>query len=276
MKYETIVAVYDTAAHAEAAKRALMASGVAPSQISTIGKDRVAPGGVPIHDIGVWQRLFGDDIREHEAHVYGRTVANGGAILSARVPSTEVAHAVGVLTVHKPVDVHERAGDLGVVPSAEKAAAAVPKPALAPKQTIAPALKNTAAPALKNGEHDEVLRLAEEHMEVGKRQIETGKARVRRYVTTQEVETPVTLHQEHMEVIRRVISDPNERGGIDWEDRAIDIVETDEEPVVRKTAHVAEEIVVRRAGSDRVEKVHGTIRRQQVQVERSTDRPTKH
>src|SRR5215467_3623347 len=201
MKYETIVAVYDTAAHAEAAKRALMAAGIAPSQISLIGKDRLAPGGVPIHDIGVWQRLFGDDIREHEAHVYGRTVANGGAVLSARVPSTEVAHAVGVLTVHKPVDVHERAGDLGVVASAEKAAAAMPKPALAPKQTL--------APALKNSEDDEVLRLAEEHMEVGKRQIQTGKARVRRYVTTEEVEAPITLHEQHMEVIRRVVADPN-------------------------------------------------------------------
>jgi uncharacterized protein (TIGR02271 family) len=267
MKYETIVAVYDTAAHADAAKRALMASGVAPSQISTIGKDRLAPGGVPIQDIGVWQRLFGDDIREHEAHVYGRTVANGGAVLSARVPSTEVAHAVGVLTVHKPVDVHERASDLGVVPSAEKAAAAMPKPALAPKQTVAPALKNS---------EDEVLRLAEEHMEVGKRQIQTGKARVRRYVTTEEVEAPITLHQQHMEVIRRVVADPKSVDGIDWEDRAIEIIETDEEPVVSKTARVAEEVIVHKAGSDHVEKVHGTIRRQQVQVERFTDQPGKH
>ena len=268
MRYETIVAVYDSAAHAEAAKHALVASGTPSSEISLIGKDRLAPGGIPIPDIGVWQRLFGDDIREHEAHVYGRTVAKGGVVLSARVPSMEVAHAVGVLTVHKPVDVHGRASDLGVVASAEKAAAAIPTPVLAPKQTVAPVLRNDV--------DEEVIRLAEEHMEVGKRQIETGKARVRRFITTEEVETPVTLHQQHMEVIRRVVADPNALEGIDWEDRAIEIIETDEEPVVSKTAHVAEEIVVRTAGSDRIEKVHGTVRRQQVKVERVADNPGKH
>jgi uncharacterized protein (TIGR02271 family) len=138
------------------------------------------------------------------------------------------------------------------------------------------ASKQTVAPFLKNSEDDEVLRLAEEHMEVGKRQIQIGKARVRRYVTTEEVEAPVTLHQQHMEVIRRVIAEPNSLEGIDWEDRAIEIIETDEEPVVQKTAHIAEEVVVHKAGSDRVENVHGTIRRQQVQVERFPERPGKH
>lgn len=269
MRYETIVAVYDTAAHAEAAKHALIAAGTPSGEISLIGKERLAPGGIPIPDVGVWQRLFGEDIHEHEAHVYGRTVANGGVVLSARVPSMEVAHAVGVLTVHKPVDVHGRASDLGVAASPEKAAADIPSPALAPEQMVAPALRN-------DDVGDEVIRLAEEHMEVGKRQIETGRARVRRFITTEEVETPITLHQQHIEVIRRVISDPNALDGIDWEDRAIEIIETDEEPIVQKTAHITEEIVVRKAGSDRIEKVHGTIRRQQVQVERFADNPAKH
>jgi stress response protein YsnF len=91
---------------------------------------------------------------------------------------------------------------------------------------------------------------------------------VRRFITTEEVETPITLHQQHIEVIRRVVADPNMLDGIDWEDRAIEIIETDEEPVVRKTAHVTEEIVVHKTESDRIEKVRGTIRRQQVQVDR--------
>jgi len=38
--------------------------------------------------------------------------------------------------------------------------------------------------------------------------------------------------------------------------------------VVNKTAHVAEEVVIRREGSDHVETVRGTVRRQQVELER--------
>jgi len=117
-------------------------------------------------------------------------------------------------------------------------------------------------------EKEEVLRLAEEQLEVGKRQVETGKARIRRFVTEKPVESRVTLHEEHAEIARRAVTDPTALRDVDWSDKVIEVVETDEQPVVTKTARVAEEVLVRREGTDHVETVRDTVRRQQVELER--------
>ena len=117
-------------------------------------------------------------------------------------------------------------------------------------------------------EKEEVLRLAEEQLEVGKRQVETGKARIRRFVTEKPVESRITLHEEHTEIARRAVTDPAALRDVDWSDKVIEVVETDEQPVVTKTARVAEEVLIRREGTDHVETVHDTVRRQQVELER--------
>jgi Domain of unknown function (DUF2382) len=48
----------------------------------------------------------------------------------------------------------------------------------------------------------------EEQLEVGKRMVETGKTRVRRFVTEREVSADVTLHEEHADVLRWAVTDP--------------------------------------------------------------------
>ena len=47
--------------------------------------------------------------------------------------------------------------------------------------------------------------------------------------------------------------------------------ETAEEAVISKSARIAEEVVISKTGSDRVETVHDTVRRQQVEVERQSN-----
>jgi uncharacterized protein (TIGR02271 family) len=265
MAYETIVAVFDTAAHADAAVRALTGAGFPSTDISTFNRERLTAGtaaaGAGAREAGLWHRLFGGDIRQHEAQVYGHAVESGGVVVSLRVPDTQVAHALGVLDVHKPVDVSERAATIGAASPALVAAATPEPPPLAAKQTVAPAARAA-------GRNEEVIRLAEEHLDVGKRQVQAGTTRIRRFVTTKPVEAQVTLHEEHADVMRRAVADPEFLKDIDWADKTIEVTETAEEAVVSKTARVAEEIVVRREGSDRVETVRETVRRQQAEVER--------
>ena len=113
MAYETIVAVFDTRAHADAAVKALRAGGFANADISIFDEDRLASGqkalAAGVKEAGLWQRLFGDDVYEHEAAVYHQTVKRGGGVVSARVMDNEVAHAIAILDLHRPVDVHDRA-----------------------------------------------------------------------------------------------------------------------------------------------------------------------
>src|SRR5271168_744466 len=214
MAYETLVAVYDTAPHAEAAIKALKAAGFDESDISMFdsarlkaGRTSLSPG---IREAGLWHRLFGTDVHEHEANIYGQTVEDGGVVISLRVPESEVAHASAVLDIHRPVDVHDRAVTTGVAPAAhvetvETKLEAVP---LAAMQKVAVSPKLAAA-------QPDVLRLAEEQLQVGKEMAETGRTRVRRFVTEKEVAANVTLHEEHAEVLRKAITDPKFVGDID-------------------------------------------------------------
>jgi uncharacterized protein (TIGR02271 family) len=263
MAYEKIAAVYDTAAHAEAAVKGLTAAGISSDEISTLAKNTLRGGAeaaAGLKEPGFWHRVFGGDIEHHEATVYGRTVDNGGVVVSVRAPETEVPRIMDVLDVHKPVDVADRAKAYGL---------SMPVAAVAP--TVAASAAAASAPAVRTAtDSDEVIRLAEEQLNVGKRTVAAGTTRVRRFVTEKDVEANVTLHEEHAEVLRRAISDPTYVKDIDWSERTIEVAETAEQAVVSKSARIAEEVVVRKEGTDHVETVHDKIRRQQVEVERSS------
>ena len=267
MAYETVVAVFDTEEHAEAAVKALKAGGFANADISVFDDDRLKAGksaiAAGVKEAGLWHRLFGGDVHKHEATVYGQTIEEGGVVVSARVLDSEVAHAIAILDLHRPVDVHDRAVTSGIAPAAhvdavEKKLDAVP---LAPAQKVAVSPKLAAA-------HDGVLRLAEEQLQVGKQMVETGRTRVRRFVTERETSADVNLHEEHAEVLRRAVTDPKFVGDIDWADQEIEVVETAEHALVNKTARVVEEVSLKKIGTDHVETVHDKLRRQQVEIER--------
>ena len=258
MSYQTIVAAFDTAAHAQAAVEALKAGGFHPDDISAFDKNRVG-----LREPGLWQRMFGGGLAQHEADVYSQSLERGGMVVSVRVPDSEVAHATGILDIHRPIDVKDRAITTGLAPAAkvEAAVAAVAAAPIAVEQMVAVSPKLAEA-------HDEVLRLAEEQLQVGKRMVETGMTRVRRFVTEKEVAADVTLHEEHAEVLRRAVTDPKYIGEIDWADATIQIRETAEQALVSKTARVVEEVGLKKIGSDHVETVRDKIRRQQVEIER--------
>jgi uncharacterized protein (TIGR02271 family) len=263
MAYETLVAVYDTVAHAEAAAAALKAGGFAGSDISIFDQTRFDADKAAAVKPGLWARLFGSDLHEHEATVYGNVVVRGGAVVSLRVLDSEVAHAQGILYLHRPVDVHDRAVTSGIASAAhveavEEKLAAIP---LVAKQQVAVSAKLVDA-------HEEVLRLAEEQLQVGKEQVAAGLTRVRRFVTERPVTANVTLHEEHAEVVRRAVTDPKFIGTIDWADSVIETVETAEHALVSKTARIVEEVALKKVGSDHVETITDKIRRQQVEIER--------
>ena len=257
MAYENIVALYDRAEKAQDAARALESSGFDTSDIHVSDGEFLRDKDV--RDSSVWQRLFGRSISDQESTAFRRTIHSGGAVLTLRTPDTEVNRAMKILNVHGPMNLHDR---------------------FTSTQTSTATAQTSATPSTETGRlnatEEEVLRLAEERIEVSKRQVATGKSRIRRFVTEKPVEQQITLHEEHYEVARREIQDPKLTKGIDgkdidWKDQIIEVTETREQPVVTKTARIAEEVVIRRRGSDHVETIRDTVRRQQLQVERVPD-----
>jgi uncharacterized protein (TIGR02271 family) len=256
MSYEKIVTLFDNAQHAAAARSNLAKAGFSTDDMSVVSGSELPKSGNALREPGLWHRLFGSEIEQHEAEVYGKAVETGGVVLTLRVEDPDVPKAMGILNQHNMVDVQERAVEHGLleehetVPVAPAVAAAIP-----------------AKPLTSDISKEQVLRLAEEQLEVGKKLVEQGTTRIRRFVTEKPVEASVTLHEEHAEVVRRAITDPSYVQDIDWSDQTVEVIETAEQAVVSKSSHIAEE-VVGKTGSDHVETVHDTVRRQQVEVER--------
>jgi uncharacterized protein (TIGR02271 family) len=254
MNYEKVVTLFDTAEHAESARENLEKAGFPVDDISLVGKKGLAGDVMALREPGLWHKLFGRDIAEYEARVYGKTVEAGGAVLTLRVPEPQLAKALGILNQHHVVDVSRRAVETGLMASSEVAPA-----------TITPAPAKPLTAAIGKGE---VLRLAEEQLEVGKRLVTEGTTRIRRFVVEKPVEANVTLHEEHVEIVRLAAADPASIKDVDWSEKTIEIVDTHEEPVLSKSVHLAEEVRVGKKATDRVETVHDKVRRQDVDVER--------
>jgi uncharacterized protein (TIGR02271 family) len=253
MSHEKIVAVYDTAAHAEAAVSTLKSAGYPASDISVI-KSEESTTDSALSEPGFWQRLFGNDIGLHEAQIYGQTVRQGGAVVAVRVLESDSANLIDLLDAHKPVDLVDRARARGLSQT--------------PKVMVPPPTSRMATPSRVVDKDEDVVRLAEEQLDVGKRKVQSGKTRVRRYVVERPVEANVTLHEEHVEVLRRAVSEPGYTKDIDWSEQVVEVSETAEQPVVNKTLRVTEEVVIRKKGSDHIETIHDTVRRQQLDIER--------
>jgi uncharacterized protein (TIGR02271 family) len=111
--------------------------------------------------------------------------------------------------------------------------------------------------------------VSEEQLEVGKRRVDRGTTRIRRYVVETPVEQNVTLHGECVTVERRTPIETGVPGSGAFEERVVEVRETAEEPVVAKTARVAEEVVVGWEATERTETVRDTVRRERSKFPRT-------
>jgi uncharacterized protein (TIGR02271 family) len=91
-------------------------------------------------------------------------------------------------------------------------------------------------------------------------------------VVERPVEQQVTLHDERVEIERRRPADQRAADAGAFEERVVEVHESTEEPVVNKTAAVAEEVVVRREATERRETVRDTVRKEDVEIDRASER----
>lgn len=114
--------------------------------------------------------------------------------------------------------------------------------------------------------HEQTVPLAAEMLEVGKREVDRGTTRVRRYVVDRPVEEQVRLRDESVSVFRRPATGASTVGADAFTDRTVEMTETDEEAVVAKKAAVVEEVVIRKDVDERVETVRDNVRREEVEI----------
>lgn len=129
--------------------------------------------------------------------------------------------------------------------------------------------RRTAAAA--SADASRVLPEVEEQLDVTKREVSAGRARVRTRVYERPVDATVHLREEKVNVERRAVDRPLRPGEDAFREDIIEVTETREEPVVRKEARVVGEVIVDKTATERDENVHDTVRRTQVEVERDAN-----
>ncbi len=133
---------------------------------------------------------------------------------------------------------------------------------------------NTGTATSTNAQGETVIPIVEEEISVGKRQMQSGGARIHTRVTERPVEQSVTLHEEHVTVDRRPVDRAATDADMAFGEKSFDVTETSEEAVVGKTSRVVEEVVVGKTATDRTETVRDTVRRTDVDVEDLTEDDT--
>ena len=294
MEHETIVAIYDTAAHAQAAVRDLEAAGVPSSGISQHAKEGSMTGTsrstTPVHEQGFWASLFGGE-PDHDTSVYGHSINDGATVVTVKVAAERYDEAAAILEKHDPIDVDERSERYGLTDTtaatptgyvghagmtepaggsaglgAVGASALGSEPAHGTTEHTSAGL-GAKVEGMAEGAAGDTLQLAEEFLNVGKRAVRGGTTRIRRYTVEKPVEENVTLHNERVVLDRRPVTDGRVLANADFTDKTISMTEMNEEAVVSKTARVVEEIGLHKEASDRVETVRDTLRKDDVEVE---------
>ena len=260
MTEQTIVAVYDTAAHADAAVRDLKAAQVPANAISVHadgGTAGATTAAAPHREPGFWASLFGGE--SSDSTIYARSVESGSTVVTVTtVPEHDVGRVSEILERHNPIDFDERAASYGTTETTTTTTTAAPVTTAAPRAASMPV-----ATATDGG----TIQLSEERLSVGKRAVNRGTTRVRRYVVETPVEEQVSLHSETVQVERHRVTDGRAVTAADFGERTIEMTQTSEEAVVGKTARVVEEISLHKEGVDRTETVRDTVRRQEVEIE---------
>jgi len=119
------------------------------------------------------------------------------------------------------------------------------------------------------GREEATMRLSEEQMTVGKREVEAGGVRLRKVVRTETVNRPVELRREEI-VIERVPAHgaPGTAEG-SFREQEVYIPLRREEAVVQKDVRVREEVRARKESQTDTQQVSGQVRREDVDVERT-------
>jgi len=110
--------------------------------------------------------------------------------------------------------------------------------------------------------------VAEERLNVGKREAELGEVQVRKTVTEEQQTVPVTLEREEVRVREHNIPDRPLKAGEDaFTEGTIRVPVRGEEAVVAKEAVVTGEVVIEKERTTEESQVSDTVRKQRVDVE---------
>jgi len=128
---------------------------------------------------------------------------------------------------------------------------------------------STRSSTVSDGVEDQAITRSEEELEVGKRSVDAGTARLRKWVETEPVALDVELRREVAHVTRERIDEPV--GDHEFVEEQVDIPLQAEKPVVQKQAVAKERIGVQKDVATETQTVQDELKKERVEVEGDVD-----
>jgi len=117
---------------------------------------------------------------------------------------------------------------------------------------------------------DEAMTRSEEQLKVGTEQVETGRARLRKHVVTEQQTVTVPVSREEVRVEREPVTDANRDqavAGPDISEEEHELVLTEERPVVHKEAVPVERVKLAKESVTEDQQVSEQVRKEQIETE---------
>ena len=241
-----VTAFYDNRAEAEAARERVVGAGIPAAQVRLVEGDE--SGTTASEDRGFFEKLGDLFMPDEDRAAYAEGLRRGGYLLAVGTNSGQYDEVAQMLDEGEAADFGQREESWRSEGWSGYEAGGGTRRAGA-------------------AERDGTIEVAEERLRVGKRDTSHGRVKVRSYVVSEEVSQDVQLEHEHVEVERRAVDRPVGAGDDAFREQSIELEERAEEAVVSKEARVTEEIDLRKTTETETERVGGTVRHTEVDID---------
>ena len=124
-------------------------------------------------------------------------------------------------------------------------------------------------PKQRSGETVAEVPTLKEEVKVEKRTVDAGDVKLRKTVSTEQVNVPVELKREDAVIERVPAHEIKESSTKPFEEERIEVPLTREEPIVEKETHVVGGVRVRKTEGTEQETIHESVRREDVDIDES-------
>lgn len=264
----TITAFFDSRADADHAIERLVSAGIPRSAIQLVlGDAEGAASTLKTEETGFWAALENFFFPNEDRYTYAEGLRRGGYLVTlSRYPLDMHDIALDILDDEGSIDLDERSQ--AWESEGWSRAGSVERPLDTGVQTSSAA---TSQQTQFGADGEEIIPVVQEELRVGKREVNSGRVRVRSYVTESPVREELSLRDENVEVTRRPVDRPVSNTDNAFVDRTIEAEEHREEAVISKDARVVEEISLRTTSDQRTETVSDTVRKTEVEIEDERD-----
>src|SRR5829696_5180984 len=227
MAQQTIVLHFDSRSDARKARDALVQAGIGLSSIrmlpeaETTSYTRSSTTTAYDHgkdEGGFWASLGDMLLPDDDRYAYAEGMSRGGVTLAITAEGGQIDRVSEIAERHGAVDMNEREaswrreGWTGYTGGTAAASGATGSAGTTTRsESIA-------------GRGEEAIPIVEENLRVGKRQVESGRVKIRSYVVETPVQEQVNLRQEHVHVERRPVDRPAKMDE-DYRERSIEAEE---------------------------------------------------